>query len=57
LENPRRCNFDPAALLRSGADDLASLTSPQVEAVKKIYAGASNPRTGKQIFPGLERAN
>jgi len=41
IENPRRCNFDPAALLCSGADDLACLTSPQVEAVKKIFASGS----------------
>jgi feruloyl esterase len=25
-----------------------------VEAVRKIYAGPSNPRTARQIFPGLE---
>ena len=29
------------------------LTAPQVEAARKIYAGPVNPRTGKQIFPGL----
>jgi tannase/feruloyl esterase len=29
------------------------LTAPQVEAGRKIYAGPVNPRTGKQIFPGL----
>ena len=57
IENARRSSFDPAALLCSGADDLACLTSPQVAAVKKIYTDASNPRTGKQIFPGLERGS
>ena len=28
------------------------MTAPQVAAVKKIYAGPKNPRTGEQIFPG-----
>src|SRR5215469_15609164 len=30
------------------------LKPPQVEAARKIYAGPSNPRTGQNIFPGLE---
>ena len=29
------------------------LTAPQVESARKIYAGARNPRTGKQVFPGM----
>jgi feruloyl esterase len=28
------------------------LTAPQVEAVRKIYAGPKNPRSGDQILPG-----
>jgi feruloyl esterase len=54
IEDPTRCRFDPAALQCPGDDGPACLTSRQVEAVKKIYAGPSNPRTAKQIFPGLE---
>jgi feruloyl esterase len=54
IDDPRRCNFDPAVLLCSGADTPTCLTAPQVEAVKKIYAGPTDPRTGQQIFPGLE---
>ena len=30
------------------------LTAPQVEAARKIYSGPANPRTGQNIFPGLE---
>jgi hypothetical protein len=29
------------------------LTSAQVEAVRKIYAPARNPRTGQEIYPGM----
>ena len=54
LDNPKRCHFDPNALLCKGADGPECLTAAQVEAAKKIYAGPKNPRTGEQIFPGLE---
>ena len=52
LADPRRCHFDPASLLCIGADSPGCLTSAQVDAVKKIWAG---PRTadGDQIYPGL----
>jgi feruloyl esterase len=56
LENPLACTFDPQVLAcRQGSDPASCLTAPQVEAVRRIYAGASNPRTGEPIFPGLER--
>lgn len=54
LENPKRCHFDPEVLQCKGADGPQCLTASQVEAAKKIYAGPKNPRTGEQIFPGLE---
>jgi feruloyl esterase len=58
LENPRACRFDPQILVcKEGTDPAACLTQPQVDAVKKIYAGASNPRTGEKIFAGLERGS
>jgi Tannase and feruloyl esterase len=54
LEDPTRCHFDPKLLLCKQADGPDCLTPAQVEAVSKIYAGARNPRTREQIFPGLE---
>ncbi len=53
LEDPRRCKFDPKVLLCKGDDVSACLTAPQVEAARRIYAGAQNPRTGQEVFPGL----
>src|ERR1022692_3133021 len=53
LENPSRCHFDPKVLECKGEDAATCLTAPQVEAARKIYAGAKNPRTGLQIWPGL----
>jgi feruloyl esterase len=65
IDDPRRCHFDPAKLLCKAAppgavqpgDDAACLTEPQVDAVKKIYEGARNPRTGAQIFTGWPRGS
>ncbi len=54
LENPKRCHFDPKVLQCKDAEGPNCLTSAQVEAARKIYAGPKNPRTGEQIFPGLE---
>ena len=54
LENPKKCHFDPKVLQCKVAEGPDCLTAAQVEAAKKIYAGPKNPRTGEQIFPGLE---
>lgn len=57
IENPLACTFDPGVLACKGADQTSCLTAPQVDAVRRVYAGASNPRTGEKIFPGLERGS
>ena len=53
IEDPQRCRFDPGTLQCSGADTETCLTAPQVEAARKIYAPAVNPRTKQEIFPGM----
>jgi Tannase and feruloyl esterase len=53
LEDPRKCKFDPSVLQCQGPDSLDCLTASQSEAARKIYAGASNPRTHEQISPPL----
>ncbi|HEY3137148.1 MAG TPA: tannase/feruloyl esterase family alpha/beta hydrolase, partial [Blastocatellia bacterium] len=52
LDDPTKCNFDPAALLCKGTDSNNCLTEKQVAALKKIYSG---PRTskGEQITAGF----
>jgi feruloyl esterase len=52
IADPRRCHFDPAVVQCKGADAADCLTEPQVAAVRKIYAGPKNSRTGAQLFPG-----
>ncbi len=54
ISDPLNCHFDPTVLTCKGADAAACLTSPQVEAARKIYTGVKNPKTGAEIFPGLE---
>ena len=53
IDDPRKCTFDVASLLCKGADAADCLTAPQVTAMKKIYHGPKNPRTGDLIFPGM----
>jgi feruloyl esterase len=60
IDDPRRCHFDPAKLLcrnGGGTDEATCLTQSQVDAVRKMYEGAKNPRTGEQIFTGWPRGS
>lgn len=50
IEDPPRCQFDPAVLLCQNGDGSDCLTAAQVEAVKKIYSPAVHARTGKYLF-------
>ena len=51
LDDPRRCDLDPADLLCDGAATADCLTGKQLEAVQAVYRGATHD--GQQIFPGL----
>ncbi|CAN5344003.1 tannase/feruloyl esterase family alpha/beta hydrolase [soil metagenome] len=56
ISDPRECTrerFDPRSLLCTGAETDSCLTPPQIVTLDKIYSGATNPRTGAQIYPGL----
>ena len=53
IDDPTKCDFDPKVLLCKGEDNSACLTAPQVEAAKKIYSPAINPRTGQELFSSL----
>jgi hypothetical protein len=53
IGNPPACKFDPAVLQCKAGDAADCLTAPQVAAMRAIYAGPTNPRTGKQLYPGL----
>jgi feruloyl esterase len=53
IEDPTRCKFDPKVLLCKNGDGPSCLTAPQVDAAKKIYSAAVNPRTGQVLFPSV----
>jgi hypothetical protein len=52
IDDPTRCRFDPSVLLCTGPETDACLTAPQVETLKKIYAGARDAK-GNQLSPSL----
>jgi feruloyl esterase len=52
IDNPRACTFNPNVVACKSGDAPDCLTSPQVEALKKIYDGPTNPRTSERIFVG-----
>jgi len=52
ISAPLRCHFDPGVLQCKGRDAADCLTAPQLAALRAIYQGPRDPRTGKQIFPG-----
>lgn len=53
IGDPAQCHFDPKVLQCKGtADGDACLTGPQVATLRRLYAGARNPRTKAQIYPG-----
>jgi feruloyl esterase len=52
IGDPVHCAFDPGTLLCKGEDRADCLTADQVNAVRQIYRGATNPRTGERIFAG-----
>lgn len=52
LNDPRQCHFDPASIeCKNGEGSDKCLTAPQVDALRKIYAGLQDSK-GRQIFPG-----
>lgn len=54
ISSPRTCHFDPASLQCKSTDGPDCLTAPQVAALRAIYQGPRDPRTGKAIYPGFE---
>jgi feruloyl esterase len=58
LENPRKCNFDPATIQCKATSPNGAaadcLTAGEVETVRKIYADVANPRTKEVYFAGHE---
>jgi len=54
IGDPMNCKFDPSVMACTGTDGPDCLTESQVRAAKAIYAPVTNPRTGEEVFPGVE---
>ncbi|MBV8393957.1 MAG: tannase/feruloyl esterase family alpha/beta hydrolase [Alphaproteobacteria bacterium] len=59
INDPRQCKFDVASLAcQPGQDEAQCLTPSQVDAMKAMYAGPTDVRTGKPLYapflPGSE---
>jgi hypothetical protein len=52
LNDPRKCHFEPAAIVCKEEESDQCLTPAQAIALKKLYEGAHD-RQGARIFPGL----
>jgi len=53
IDDPRKCNFDPAVLTcQAGQDPATCFTPKQVEAARKIYSGVRTP-WGELVHPPL----
>jgi feruloyl esterase len=57
IGEPMKCRFDPGVLACRSGDGPDCLTNAQLEAARKIYTPATNPRTGEVIFPPMERGS
>ena len=53
IGNVEACKFDPVVIQCKAGETGNCLTSPQVEAARKIYAGPTNPRTKEEIYSPL----
>jgi len=55
ISDPRKCTYDPRALVCKTGDDPAScLTSQEADAIRKIWNGPTDA-SGKRLWYGLER--
>jgi len=55
IDDPRKCTYDPKALVcRAGDDPAGCLSLQEADAVRKIWNGPTTP-AGKRLWFGLER--
>lgn len=52
IEEPDKCQFQPASLQCASGDAPDCLTAAQVDFMSRIYRGPINPRTGELIIAG-----
>jgi feruloyl esterase len=53
VSDPESCSYDPVVIQCKEGDQNDCLTAPQVEALRDIYGGPRDSRTGEPIFEGF----
>ncbi|HEY2009081.1 MAG TPA: tannase/feruloyl esterase family alpha/beta hydrolase [Rhizomicrobium sp.] len=53
IEDPQACRFNPDKLRCASGDAPTCLTSAQIAALRKLYDGPKNPRTGEKLIAGF----
>jgi len=53
IQDPTKCNFDPAVVECKGAESSTCLTREQVNAARKIYSAVRNSRNAEYLIGGL----
>jgi len=53
IEDPQTCRFNPDKLRCVSGDAPTCLTTAQLAALRKIYDGPKNPRTGEKLLSGF----
>jgi feruloyl esterase len=53
VSNPEICSYDPAIIQCKEGEKDNCFTAAQVEALRDIYGGIKNPRTGELVFAGF----
>jgi len=52
ISRPDACGFDPATIECKPGESEGCITSGQLETIRAVYAGVTDPRSGAQILPG-----
>ena len=52
IEDPLACHFNPGKIRCMSGDAPSCLTDAQIAALRKIYDGPKNPRTGERLLSG-----
>jgi len=57
IDDPRDCTWTPDTLKCADGASATCLSPAQIAALKMMYAGAKNPRTGAPIYPGWPKGS
>ena len=57
IDDPRRCTFDVGSLACGRGQSPPCLSDAQVDAIRKVHAGLTIPRTGAPVYAGFAKGS